>query len=264
MHWQVLGSGSEGNAVLVRTGEMRTLVDCGLPGPTLVKRLEAARIPPLAVKSVDHVAVTHGHLDHARSAGLVSCASQAVLHGSTSMWKNRSFQRAHELRELEADRPVELRCRRDRERLELLPVAVPHDCDPTHAFRLEHEGRVAVLVTDMGEPDEAVARALQGAHLLQLEFNHDLALLRSGPYSRKLKARVAGDLGHLSNEQAARMLRWLASESLHTVVLAHLSSVNNKPEIAEEAARRTLSELGLDSVRIVVADQHEVGPNLAV
>ena len=69
----------------------------------------------------------------------------------------------------------------------LLAVQIPHDADPTVALRAEHDGRVAVLVTDLGRPDARAARALGGAHVLVLEFNHDPRMLAEGPYEPALK-----------------------------------------------------------------------------
>ena len=97
---------------------------------------------------------------------------------------------------------------------------------------------MAVLVTDMGHPDADAAKRLGGAHLLILEFNHDVERLRAGPYPKRLKRRIAGPGGHLSNEQAAEMLKRLAGPELHTLVLAHLSETNNTRALAAAAAER--------------------------
>jgi phosphoribosyl 1,2-cyclic phosphodiesterase len=100
--------------------------------------------------------------------------------------------------------------------------------------------------------------------VLVLEFNHDVELLRNGPYPPALQRRILGGAGHLSNEEAARMLLLLAGPELHTLVLAHLSEKNNSPELARAAARGALASIGRDDVRVLVASQDEVGPNLGV
>jgi phosphoribosyl 1,2-cyclic phosphodiesterase len=258
---QVLSSGSKGNATLVRVDELRLLVDAGLPMGALVERLEAARVP---FDGVDHIAVTHGHLDHARSAGALSKRHKSTVHCAEAVQRNASIRRAKSLATLSPGRPSRPTARRGTGELELSAVALPHDADPTYALRLEAGGRRAVVLTDMGRPDAHVAAALGGAHVLVLEFNHDEGLLASGPYSAALKRRVAGDRGHLSNAQAATMLEALAGPELHTLVLAHLSETNNTPTLALEAAHGALARLGRDDVRVLVASQHEIGPALTV
>ena len=261
MHFQILGSGSKGNAALVRAGDTHVLLDAGLSIRALEARLEAARVP---LRKLDHVVLTHGHLDHARSAGAVARKVNARLHCCQGLMRNASVRRAPRITTLPVGRPLELTDVHGRGGVFLTAVAIPHDADPTVAFRLEHEGRVAVLATDLGRADPMSARALGGAHLIVLEFNHDREKLQSGPYTAALKRRIGGSRGHLSNAQAADMLRLLAGPELHTLVLAHLSETNNTPELARAAAHAALAMLGRLDVRVLVASQHSIGPNLVV
>lgn len=260
MHCQVLSSGSGGNSLLVRAGELRVVVDAGLPPRELRGRLDRAGVPP---RGVDHVLVTHAHLDHARSAGALAARHGALLHCPEAMMRNRSVRRAPELCTVRVDGEREIGGERDGS-LVYRAVLLPHDCDPTVAYRVRHGERTLVVLTDMGHPTREAALRLAGAHVLVLEFNHDARMLETGPYAPKLKRRVGGDRGHLSNDQASRMLELLAGDALHTLVLAHLSAVNNTPERALGTARATLDRLGLAAVRVLVAEQDRVGPNLAV
>jgi phosphoribosyl 1,2-cyclic phosphodiesterase len=245
---------------LIRVGEMHVLVDAGLPLRLLRERFEAARLPHNAI---DHLLVTHGHLDHSRSAGALAKRHEATVHCAEKIMRNRALCRATRLRALRIGEEFEIESERG-ERLHYRPVLLPHDCDPTVAFRLRQGERVAVILTDMGHPRAEVARALSGAHHLVLEFNYDETMLANGPYPEKLRARVAGDRGHLSNQQAAEMLALLAGPQLETLVLAHLSEKNNTPTLARELAQETLARLGLAHVQVHVASQHEIGPNLKV
>lgn len=262
MHFQVLSSGSKGNSALVRAGETRVLVDAGLTARQQSLRLETAKV---SVRALHHLVVSHGHLDHARSAGILGKRNEdLVVHCAERVMRNRSLERARRLATLTIGRERELTDEEGRDAVRMLAVRIPHDADPTVAFRFEHGGRRAVVLTDMGRPAPEATEPLADPHLLLLEFNHDEELLASGPYPPKLKKRIAGDGGHLSNRQAADVLRSLAGPNIHTLVLAHLSEHNNRPELALEAARNTLDELGLAGVRVVVASQHEVGENLPV
>ncbi len=256
MHLQVLGSGSEGNSTLLRAGDSTLLVDAGLGVRILSERFAKAGV---GHQQIDHLLVTHGHLDHSRSAGAVAKRQRARLHCAEKIMTHRSIARAPDMATLRIDNEVELE-----EGLRLKTVLLPHDCDPTVAFRLEHEDRTAVILTDMGVPRPEIAARLKGAHLLMLEFNYDPDLMASGPYPPVLQKRISGDRGHLSNEQAAQMLEWLASDQLHTLVLAHISKKTNDPELAREVAQRKLDELGLSHVQVLVAAQNEIGPNTKV
>jgi phosphoribosyl 1,2-cyclic phosphodiesterase len=260
---QVLSSGSEGNCALVRAGGIVALCDAGLPRTALDERLASAR---LASGAIEHVLVTHGHLDHARSAGLVARRERATLHCALNLMSHASVRRAKRFSTISPGAPFALASERGGiDELAVAPVPLPHDCDPTVAFRFEHQGRVAVVLTDMGRPDDAVARALRGAHVLVLEFNWDPELMERSPYPAALRRRIAGDRGHLSNAQGAAMLERLAGAELHTLVLAHLSKKTNHPDRALEAARGVLCRLGLEErVRVLVASQDEAGPELEV
>jgi phosphoribosyl 1,2-cyclic phosphodiesterase len=261
MHLQVLSSGSEGNSTLIRAGEMHVLVDAGLTKIEMEARLESARLPAGAI---DHVIVTHGHLDHARSAGAIARRDRGMLHCAENIMLHAAARRSKRLSAITVDRPFEVESRQGRDRLRLTPVGLPHDCDPTVAYKIEHEGRTAVILTDIGKPDREVARALAGAHVLVLEFNYDPEMMRSGPYPAVLQRRITGNRGHLSNAQSAEMLELLAGPELHTLVLAHLSRKTNRPELALEAAHSTLDRLGLSRVRVLVASQDEIGESLTV
>lgn len=288
MHLQVLSSGSKGNATLVRAGETSLLVDAGLTLRELERRFEAARF---SARGLDHIALSHGHLDHARSSGALSRRTGATLHLCERLMKNRSVARAARMATLRIDSATALAPKGTPaparvglgpdgsdagpvaglagadgpgDALELYATKIPHDADPTVAFRLDHGGRRAVILTDMGEPRAVLGSRLGGAHVLVLEFNHDEAMLRGGPYPINLKRRVAGPGGHLSNAQAAEVLGHLAGPELHTLVLAHLSETNNHPDLALAAAHAKLDELGLASVRVLVAAQDEVTEPLEV
>ncbi|MGK0220668.1 MAG: phosphoribosyl 1,2-cyclic phosphodiesterase [Planctomycetota bacterium] len=254
MQIQVLGSGSKGNSTLVTAGELRMLVDAGLSLRELRARLELARVP---FKGLEHIVVTHAHLDHARSAGALAKSHSATVHCAEAMMSNRSVSRAPRkaTHRIGADQIID---GGHGDSVQLSTFAVPHDCPPTVAVRLDHEGRRFVLLTDMGHPVDQVARQLSGAHLLMLEFNHCAEMLETGPYPASLKRRVLGNQGHLSNDQAAVMLRGMAGPELHTLVLAHLSETNNTPERALECATSTLESMGLGHVKVMIAPQHEI------
>ncbi|HIG88293.1 MAG TPA: MBL fold metallo-hydrolase [Planctomycetes bacterium] len=252
MQLTVLASGSGGNSSLLRIGEGGILVDAGL-GPRLMRDRWAHL--NLGHRALEHVLVTHGHLDHSRSAGALARRQNATLHCAPSMTTHRALARAPRYAELRAGSEQVLECREGTVRVR--SALLPHDCDPTLGFRLECAGRRVVILTDLGKPDAAVARHLADPHVLLLEFNYDEDMLREGPYPDVLKRRVAGDRGHLSNLQAQKQLALLAGPSLHTLVLGHISQKNNTPDLAIKAAESELARLNRSDVRVLVAQQDQ-------
>ena len=258
MRVRTLGSGSTGNSAVVQSDELRVLIDAGLTAPELERRLELVQVPPLGL---DHVLVTHGHLDHARAAGQLARRHHALLHAAPAILPHSSLRRAKRSAELSPSRDTVLdapgRC--------TSPIAVrartvSHDADPTFALGLTCGDRRLAVITDAGRADSEVTAEFANSSVLILEFNHDPELLEAGPYPGSLQRRVAGDRGHLSNAQAAEWLGELCGPRLHTLVLAHLSAKNNTEQLARAAADERLAQLGRTDVRVLVASPTEPGP----
>ncbi|MFT5285891.1 MAG: phosphoribosyl 1,2-cyclic phosphodiesterase [Planctomycetota bacterium] len=238
------------------------MIDAGLTAAAQTARLEAAKT---SVRALHHIALSHGHLDHTRSAGIFSKRNEHLtVHCAERVMKNKALARARRLSTLTIGREQSLGDRTGNDQLSLLAVKIPHDADPTVAFRIEYEGRRLVILTDMGHPAREATRELIDPHVLLLEFNHDEGMIETGPYPPSLRKRILGGGGHLSNSQAAEVLGHLAGSNLHTLVLAHLSEHNNTPELAREVAESKLSTLGLSHVRVLIASQTDIGENLSV
>src|SRR5204862_4954290 len=140
---------------------------------------------------------------------------------------------------------------------EITPFAVPHDAAEPIAFSISSGGIRVTQLTDIGHMTEAVAESLKASNVLILESNHDLEMLRVGPYPWSLKQRLMGRYGHLSNTAVARFIREQYDGAADHVVLAHLSAKNNHPEIARQEAACALKERGLSTVRLTITSQDE-------
>jgi phosphoribosyl 1,2-cyclic phosphodiesterase len=247
-----LGSGSKGNALLVSCGRTRVLLEAGLPAETLRERMLAVGALP---SSLDAIVVTHGHHDHVAAAAIFSRDHGLPVHAARATFRDPA-KRPERLSIFEPGRPFEVG------ELRFRPFRVPHDAVPTVGFVVEgSDGRRLGYTTDCGHPRPDVAEALGGVAALVLEFNHDLAMLREGPYPWPLKDRIAGPDGHLSNDQAAEILERVAHAGLTRVFLAHLSEKNNRPELALGAARAALERAGLPGVPVEALAQHAtLGP----
>ena len=250
MTFTSLQSGSEGNATLVQAGGTSILLDCGLSPSRLEKRFEAigrGATRPAAVF------VTHEHSDHAGGCGILARKHGVpiyVTHGTAIEMAARILRRPEErehVRFLPATRvvafkdgqPVDPGLVHD---LKVEWVSVPHDGSQPVNFVVEREGVRAAVLTDLGHASREVRALFETLDVALLEANHDRELLRDGPYPRSLKQRIASSLGHLSNGDAARLVRDHASPRLRLLVLGHLSAVNNDPVLAEQTVRAALDK----------------------
>jgi phosphoribosyl 1,2-cyclic phosphodiesterase len=245
-----LGSGSGGNALVVEAGDgwalTRVLVDNGFNLRQLGRRL--ARVG-LGLRDLDAVVVTHEHADHvggvarfARRTGLPVYCSQGTAEAAELASVG---VRVHALR---AGETVGVGP------LAIEPYAVPHDAAEPLQFVFSDGDRRVGLLTDTGESTPIIVAALDRVHALLLECNHDAAMLRGGCYPVFLKARIAGSLGHLSNEQAAEILASIDRSRLGWIAAAHLSKQNNTPALARAALAAVL---GCADAEVAVADQDD-------
>jgi phosphoribosyl 1,2-cyclic phosphodiesterase len=256
-----LQSGSEGNATLFSGGGTSILVDCGLSPTRLEKRLAAAGRPGERIAAV---LVTHEHSDHAGGCGILARKLGVpiyVTHGSAIEMTQRILKRPEErehVRFLPPSRvlafkdgaPVDPGLAHD---LKVEWVAVPHDGSQPVNFVVERDGVRAGVLTDLGHASKPVRELFETLDVAFLESNHDRERLRDGPYPRSLKQRIASSLGHLSNNDAGRLVRDHASSRLQTLVLTHLSAVNNDPVLAEQTMRSVLERRRDLSVQLHVA-----------
>jgi phosphoribosyl 1,2-cyclic phosphodiesterase len=245
---EVLGSGSKGNCTFVQGGRTRILLDAGFSRAEIVRRLAAIGESP---EGLDAVVLTHEHGDHVRGVEVLSRRARLPVACHADTWAQAGLAEAGlpEWIELEPGRPLALGD------LVLEPFSVPHDAATTLAFRVRAEGLSIGYCTDLGHVTAVVRERLRSCHVLVLESNHDLEMLRDGPYPWVLKQRVGGRHGHLSNDAAAELLRDVVDAEAMVVALAHLSEANNDPALALDQARSALDGAGREGVRLLALPQ---------
>lgn len=247
MRFSVLGSGSRGNATLVEAGGTSILIDAGFSAREISRRLAAIGRDPAAI---DAILITHEHRDHVGGAGVLSRALRRPLccNVPTARAAEHIVGRPYGLREFDTGRRFSVGD------LSIHPFSISHDCADPVGYLVEDGEHVFAQLTDTGQLTRLMHHHLCRCQALVLESNHDPVLLRDGPYPPQLKQRVHSTMGHLANGEAAEFLAELAGESLCRVVLAHLSEVNNRPELALEASRKALARSGR-TVALAVAGQ---------
>jgi len=253
----VLGSGSGGNAVVIESGKHRILLDAGFSSREIVKRMKLLGFDP---QGIEALVVTHEHQDHCK--GVDGFAKKFKV----PVYATEGTLAGTRLREEVARSAVLIRSGEPREvagfRIE--PFMLPHDAREPVGFVVEDPlGRRVGLVADLGCRTSLAWGRLHDLDVLILETNHDLDMLRNGPYPWSLKQRVAGRHGHLSNREAAEGLPELINDRLRWVVLYHLSRTNNLPALAAAAIGEALDRERCPA-QLAVTDQNRPTPWLEV
>lgn len=226
-----LGSGSRGNATLVEIGGELILVDCGFTLKQTEVRLRRVGVGP---GDISAIVVTHEHADHCVGVAALShkyaipvYASYGTLKASRSELLGRAIN-THDVFNVGE--------------VAVMPVIVPHDAREPTQFVFEHCGVRVGVISDLGQITPFVEQQYQHCHGLMMESNHDRQMLLRGRYPERVKRRIASDLGHLSNEQAAGFLHAVGNPGLR-VVIGHVSEENNHPDLLEETFARFRSEV---------------------
>jgi phosphoribosyl 1,2-cyclic phosphodiesterase len=251
LYFQVLASGSKGNATLVCSERTRILVDAGLSAKELIRRLDQSPVKP---NQINGLVLSHEHQDHVRGSGTLSRRYDFPVFLSRGTLENlpsqvgtlphrQIFQSGSSF--LVGD-------------LSIHPFAISHDAGEPAGFVIEHEGCRLGICTDLGIATELVKARLAGCHGLVLEANHDMRLLIEGPYPWELKQRIRSRHGHLSNEDSFNLLEILYHPHLSAVVFAHLSEVNNNPQLVAESALSLKLKDQWSNVHFEVGGQHSV------
>jgi phosphoribosyl 1,2-cyclic phosphodiesterase len=230
-----LASGSKGNAVFVSTPDTAVLVDAGLSGIEVQRRLAAVGRTPDELKAI---IITHEHTDHVKGAGVLSRRFNIPVYMTAD-----TFNACKGLGKIDHINFFECGTAFDIGSLAVNPFAVSHDaCDPA-GLTLKHQGKKIAIATDLGVVTNLVRTHLSCANALYIEANHDPEMLMAGPYPWYLKQRIQSRKGHLSNQNARDLVAQLSHKDLAHVVLAHLSEENNCPEKAATEMSKNLDSM---------------------
>jgi phosphoribosyl 1,2-cyclic phosphodiesterase len=235
----VLGSGSSGNTLYVESGATRVLIDAGLSARETARRMTDVGIDPSAL---DAIVITHEHSDHVKGVRVMSKTAEVPIFVSDATRAELHFTTGNEGvrwgEAISSSQPFRIGS------LDFNPFAIPHDGVDTFAFTVESQGVKVGVVTDLGYITRLVSERLRGSDLVVIESNHDRDMLKVGPYPWPLKQRIASNSGHLSNDETARWMREDFDGRAEYLVLAHLSSKCNHPELARLSALQALDSHG--------------------
>ena len=233
-----IASGSSGNCIYIGSEDHHILIDAGVSCKRMEQGLKSLGLTPA---DIDAVVLTHEHSDHikglgvaARKYGIPVYATDGTTLAVKSM-KNLGEIDGGLFHSVRADRNFRIGD------LEIFPFYVSHDAAEPVAYRVECAGRSAAVATDLGVYTDYTIDHLRDVDVLLLEANHDIRMLEAGRYPYYLKSRIAGELGHLSNETAGKLLCRLLHDCTRHIFLGHLSKENNYPELAYETVKLEIS-----------------------
>lgn len=238
-----IGSGSSGNCYYLQTDGDALLIDAGVGIRQVRKSLHEYG---LALDSVKHILITHDHADHIKTVGVMSTEYNIPVYATREV--HVGIQRNYCVpKKIPADN-VRLIEKGDRIKVgdfHVTPFAVPHDSSGNVGYKVEAEGVVFCLMTDVGHVTEEMQTFIGEANYLVIEANYDAEMLRDGAYPQHLKVRIDGPTGHLSNKACGEAIANYATSELKHVWLCHLSEENNHPVLALKTIEQTLRGYGI-------------------
>ena len=254
----VLASGSRGNSTVVQSSSTRILVDAGLSCRETCKRMKAAGDD---AHSLSAIVITHEHSDHVHGLAVLSRKLNIPVYmtGATHhVWARAVRDATGELPEIPKLEFFSSGRKFQVVDIDITPFTIPHDAADPVGFTFRAEGIRIGVATDLGYMPASVCDHLRGCDVLVLESNHDLEMLRVGPYPWSVKQRVMSRVGHLSNTALAQFLASDYDGNAAYIVLAHLSEQNNHPEVARREAESALGfRRSLLYNRVMLASQEQ-------
>ncbi|MGI6668277.1 MAG: MBL fold metallo-hydrolase [Acetivibrionales bacterium] len=244
-----LYSGSSGNSLFISTGNTNLLVEAGLSAKRIINALHSIDEDPSRLNAI---LVSHEHGDHTRGAGVMSRKFNLPIYASRGTWEAMEKEIGPVL---ECNRVVFDPCKPFKiGDFTVIPFPVPHDANEPVGYSFLAAGKKVTVATDIGHINPDLLSYFDDSDLLLLESNHDIEMLKVGPYPWPLKKRIAGKNGHLSNDDAGRVIAYMAQKGTKYFLLGHLSKQNNFPELAYQTVCSVLNEKSIKAGTDIMLD----------
>lgn len=261
LNFTSLYSGSTGNSLLVQTENTNILVDAGVSAKKIIDALTSL---DKDISNIDAIIVTHEHIDHVNSLGTLSSKYNIPVYANSKTWdympkqrdkicdKNQNTFKINECFEIND--------------LKINAFYIPHDAANPCGFNIYKDDKKISIATDIGHMTKDILSRLEGSNFLMLEANYNLEILKCCSYPYRLKARIAGPNGHLSNEMAGKTINYLLNTGLNKVILGHLSKENNFPELAYKTVLDELiaNNFNENNLSLSVASREKPGNTILV
>jgi len=250
-----LYSGSSGNSIFIASENARILIDAGLPGKKIDEALKSIGEDP---KNLDGIFVTHEHSDHIKGIGVLSRKYDIPIYTNADTWNVMEGLigkiKEHNIRIMDRRSTM---CIKD---LDVISFNIPHDAVAPVGYTVHCKGKRASVTTDFGIYTEEIRDNIKDSEVILLESNHDVSMLKFGPYPYTLKRRILSEVGHLSNEDCGKAIVDLINYKPNKrILLGHLSGTNNHPELALETVSGVLRENNIitnKDIDLTMANRH--------
>ena len=256
-----LASSSSGNCTVVREGDTNILIDAGISMRRITCALREMGLEPSMLTAV---LVTHEHIDHIRGLSTMVKNYDIPVYAPGKVAENAQniIPALHgKLSTIPVGVDFSIGC------VDVRAFHTPHDTQESVGYKIRSGGRAFALATDLGHVTEEVLTELIGVNAAVIEANYDTIMLKNGPYPIQQKKRILSDNGHMSNKLCGRLAGRLAENGAEKLILGHLSSENNTPELAYDTVAQELASVGAvpgQNMNLYVAPRAECGPILEV
>jgi len=256
-----IASGSSGNCIYVGSDNTNLLVDAGISAKRIENGLSGIDIMP---DTIQGILITHEHSDHVSGLGILARRYHIPIYATYET--ARAIRQIKSLGEIAEElfhyiKPDETFYIND---ISVEPFATSHDAANPVCYTMQSEGHKVGIATDLGKYDDYIVSKLEDSELLLVEANHDVNMLMVGRYPYYLKQRILGDMGHLSNETSADLIRKLINQKAQYILLAHLSKENNYEELAYETVCSELTIHGCSFSGLDLSVAHREQPSQMV
>lgn len=235
-----LFSGSSGNSIFLGEDNTNILVDVGMPGKAIDRELSEIGIEP---KTIDAIFITHEHSDHIKGVGVFSRKYNVPIYAPELTWQamdGKLGKIKEENIKVLGEKYTEIKG------LTVESFPIPHDAICPRGYKVHGKTKKSCIATDLGHFSQEVKEALKDSDIILLESNHDIEMVKFGPYPYPLKQRILSSKGHLSNEDCGKAIVDIYDDEFKTIYLGHLSKTNNYPDLAYQTVINILRESNID------------------
>lgn len=234
MRFVSIASGSSGNCIYTGSENTHVLIDVGISAKRIEQGLKEVGVKP---SELSGICITHEHSDHIKGLGVLARKYEVPVYATAGTLNE--IKKVKSLGEYPEEllNPILPDVKFAIGDLDILPFRIDHDAADPVAYRIQNGTKSVAVATDLGHFSQYTIDHLLDLDAVLLESNHDPRMLETGPYPYYLKRRILGDFGHLSNENAGRLLNVILNDKMKHVLLGHLSKENNLPELAFETVR---------------------------